>query len=92
LVPDISIYASDPREEVPTTPGLAAIEIVSPDDRWSALRRKLRLLWEWGVPHVWAVDPDPRTLYVYDASGFHQVQRLEMPERGFVLTAERIFP
>lgn len=91
LIPDISIYTTRPAEQVPSAPGLAAIEIFSPDDRWSDVRRKLKLLWDWGIPHVWAVDPEPRALYVYGADGFHQVQRLEIPEHGFALTAEQIF-
>src|SRR5689334_10428440 len=36
-IPDVSIYAGDePVEDVPSTPPLVAIEILSPDDRYSA--------------------------------------------------------
>lgn len=58
------------RRLIPSTPGLVAIGILSPDD------------------HAWAVDPEPRTLEVHGATGFQQVQRLEIPEHGFILTPE----
>src|SRR6476620_5901921 len=35
-IPDVSVYAGDePTERVPTTPPLVAIEIISPEDRYS---------------------------------------------------------
>jgi Uma2 family endonuclease len=91
LIPDISIYASRPNRQIPDTPGLAAIEILSPNDRYSDVMRKLRALWNWGVPHVWAVDTEGRRLHVFDSAGYREVPRLEMPEHGLVLAPEQVF-
>jgi len=41
------------------------VEIISPSDRWSDMRRKLDEYFAIGVQQVWAVEPDNRTVLVY---------------------------
>jgi len=41
------------------------VEIISPSDRWSDMRRKLDEYFAIGVPPVWVVEPDNRTVLVY---------------------------
>jgi Uma2 family endonuclease len=41
------------------------VEIVSPDDRWSEITRKVGEYFAAGVRLVWVVDPDARTVHVY---------------------------
>jgi Uma2 family endonuclease len=56
-IPDVSIYAgSKPQHRVPSGPALAAIEILSPDDRYSDLIEKFNEYNTWGVRHLWMVD------------------------------------
>jgi Uma2 family endonuclease len=56
-IPDIAIYTDpDPTENVPTTPPLIWIEILSPDDRPIRVSRKVRELLEFGVPYIWVID------------------------------------
>jgi Uma2 family endonuclease len=38
---------------------------MSPDDRWSEVRRKLQEYFQIGVKLVWIADPDSRTVYAY---------------------------
>ncbi len=42
--------------------------MLSPDDRRSAVRGKIREYVEYGVQLVWLVDPEPRTVTVYRGS------------------------
>jgi Uma2 family endonuclease len=58
-IPDIAIFSGPkPEEQVPTTPPLIWIEILSPDDRPIRISRKVRELLEFGVPYVWVIDPE----------------------------------
>jgi Uma2 family endonuclease len=41
------------------------VEVMSPDDRWSEVRRKLQEYFQIGVKLVWIADPDSRTVYAY---------------------------
>ena len=41
------------------------VEIMSPDDRWSEVKQKLREYFSIGVKLVWVADPSDRTVYAY---------------------------
>ena len=76
----------------PTQPPVVAIEIVSEDDRYSDILRKLREYHEWGVPHVWLIDPRSEQLAVYGPKGFAQVEALRLPEFNFSVTLKELLP
>jgi len=57
-IPDVSIIDFDlPKEDVATTPPLAAFEVWSPDDRISRVLKRLKDLEAMGVAQIWLVDP-----------------------------------
>ena len=80
-IPDVSVFSEAPQKNLPDTPPLIAIEILSLDDRFVAVRSKLEEYRTWGVPHVWLIDPDLRRLYKCD-EGLAEVTSLELPEFG----------
>jgi Uma2 family endonuclease len=41
------------------------VEIMSPDDRWSEVKQKLKEYFAIGVKLVWVLDPGDRTVYAY---------------------------
>jgi Uma2 family endonuclease len=41
------------------------VEIMSPDDRWSEVKQKLKEYFSIGVKLVWVADPGDRTVYAY---------------------------
>jgi Uma2 family endonuclease len=41
------------------------VEIMSPDDRWSEVKQKLRDYFSIGVKLVWVADPSDRTVHAY---------------------------
>jgi len=41
------------------------VEVMSPEDRWSEMNRKLREYFAIGVRLVWVADPETRTVYAY---------------------------
>lgn len=90
-VPDVGVFEGKPTEDVPSTPCLVAIEILSPDDRLGATRARLQEYRDWGVRHAWIVDPDNRIFYVLDDAGFHDVPQLTVPAYGIVIQPADIF-
>jgi Uma2 family endonuclease len=87
----VSVFASEPECEVPDRPPLVAIEVLSPDDRIGYLIPKLDEYQRWGVANIWLADPEDRKLLVYRADGLHEVDQLELPALGIVLSKRDIF-
>lgn len=48
-------------EELPTL----VIEVLSPNDRLTKIMRRISQFLKWGVPLVWLVDPEERTVTIY---------------------------
>jgi Uma2 family endonuclease len=91
LIPDIAVFhPTEPSERVPSAPPFVVIEILSPDDRLTAVREKLQEYRQWGVPHVWLVDPHSRRMYTCEA-GLLEVATLKIPELQLEVTPQDIF-
>jgi Uma2 family endonuclease len=79
-IPDVAVFAgTEPDEEVPSRPPLLVVEIISPDDRYSEVLEKLAEYRQWGVSHIWVVDPHRRTLATYDAGALLPASSLTLP-------------
>ena len=79
-VPDVTIFSGAPPSQlVPDRPPLCVVEIVSRDDRYTELLQKLDEYHQWGVPHIWVVDPWLERLSVYDGSDLRQTADLSLP-------------
>jgi Uma2 family endonuclease len=90
-IPDVAVhFGKKPAGRVPSDPPLIAIEIISPDDRYATVIRKLQEYAEWGVPHIWLIDPEAKTLAVYRNS-LQPVTSFELPELGITIPASEIF-
>src|ERR1700694_3893018 len=88
-IPDIAVFAeSKPDEAVPSHPPLVAIEIISPDDRYSEMLEKLEEYQQWGVAHIWVIDPHRRTLAAYEDGALRTVPKLALPGYPFELCAD----
>ena len=90
LIPDVAVFHPLEPENVPDTPPLIAIEILSRDDRMSEVREKLDEYRAWGVPYVWLVDPRLKRFYACD-DRLTEVPSLTVPELGIELMAEDVF-
>ncbi len=79
-VPDVTVLRSDePQEPIVTTPPLILIEVLSKDDTLRSMRERVDDYLNFGVQHVWTLDPGTRRAYVCSRTGFQE------PESG-VLT------
>lgn len=90
LIPDVAVFYEEEPERVPEHPPLVAIEVLSIDDRLTAVREKLEEYRAWGVPHVWLVDPHSRRMYICEP-GLKEVPKLTVPELGIDVTGGQIF-
>ncbi len=91
-VPDVAIFAGPrPEGRVPTIPPLAAIEILSPDDRIMQLLDKLREYDSLGIAHIWLIDPEKRKLYSYSDGNIIAVREFTIPEYLVTISHETIF-
>ena len=90
LIADLAVFVGKPAEDVPSSPPLVAIEILSPDDRFADVLAKLEEYRRWGVTHVSFLDPISRKLYVYSA-GLSEVSAFRLPEYGAEISAADIF-
>ncbi|MEO5925874.1 MAG: Uma2 family endonuclease [Bryobacteraceae bacterium] len=90
-IPDISVFYPDaPSDAVPSKPPFIIVEVLSLEDRMTKVRAKLEEYREWGIPHVWLVDPYERRMYCCE-EGLKEVGTLRAPEIGLEMTPADIF-
>jgi Uma2 family endonuclease len=90
LIPDVSVFWPARPAPLPDSPPLIAAEVLAPNDRFIAVREKLREYHDWGVGHVWLVDPHSRRLYTCD-TGLTEVTSFLVPELNLTLGPDQIF-
>jgi Uma2 family endonuclease len=90
-IPDVCAFVKEPQAEVPSDPPLVVVEIVSPDDRYSELKAKLREYQEFGVPYIWVVDPQDQTCSLFETGRLTEVDVLELEGR-LTLSRQELFP
>lgn len=82
-VPDVTILRADqPREQIITTPPLLLIEILSKDDTLRSMRERVDDYLDFGVQHVWILDPATRRAYVCTKSAFQEPAQGELSVPG----------
>jgi len=82
-VPDVLIVrAEDKFERYITSPPLIAIEILSPEDTLTAMRRKSEEYRQFGVKNIWVIDPEKRSAYRYAGSDLEEVRSGELAVEG----------
>jgi Uma2 family endonuclease len=59
-------------EQILTTPPLICIEILSKDDRMTAMQERIGDYLQFGVRYVWVVDPRTRRAWIYTKDGSHE--------------------
>jgi Uma2 family endonuclease len=65
-VPDVLVVrAGDNFERYVTQPPLIAIEILSPEDRLTAMQEKATEYRHFGIENIWIIDPEARLAYRY---------------------------
>jgi Uma2 family endonuclease len=74
-VPDVCVYlGEEPKDQIFHTPPFICIEILSPEDRWERMQQKIDDYLQFGVPHVWVLNPRERRAWVCTDSGNTEVK------------------
>jgi Uma2 family endonuclease len=82
-IPDVMVLRRGPKYPgiIHDAP-LICIEVLSPDDSWTRMRKKLDEYLAMGVEHVWCFDPEAREARRYTATGFERVTEPELTVPG----------
>ena len=93
-VPDVCVRARNaPSEQIVLHPPLLCIEVLSPQDTVQKTRERVRDYLEMGVPEVWILDPELRTITVCSGSTMieHRDGVLKVPQTPVGLAITDIF-
>jgi len=90
-IADIAVFVGAHPAPVPETPPLVVVEILSKDDRYVDLMEKLEEYRNWGVEHIWVIDPLAKRFSVYSEFGLQNVSSLVLPDYSFQLTPAELF-
>ncbi|HEY1903405.1 MAG TPA: Uma2 family endonuclease [Terracidiphilus sp.] len=83
LVPDVCVLRlGAPTEDILTRPPLIAIEIMSPEDTMRRAANKAAEYLQFGIEHVWVIDPYARVAYRGSAKGLERVAEGELTVPG----------
>ena len=94
LVPDLCVLRlGSPREKILTRPPLIAVEIMSPEDTVRRASAKAIEYLEFGIEHVWVIDPSARVAYYGTRSGLELVPsgELSIPETPILVRIADLF-
>ena len=90
-LPDVAVFGPGQSVElVPTRAPLVAVEIISKDERHSAILEKLEDYEAWGVANIWTVDPIRRRLSVFSGDTLKHVDAVELPGTAFSITIDEL--
>ena len=89
-VPDVCVTLAEP-EQIFTKPPFICIEILSPEDRLSAMQERVTDYLNMGVPYVWILDPKTRLAYRWTAEGMHQIPELRSENPAIVVRMADLF-
>jgi Uma2 family endonuclease len=90
FVPDVCVTLAEP-EQIFTKPPFICIEILSPEDRLSAMQERVTDYLNMGVPYVWILDPKTRLAYRWTAEGMHQVPELRTENPAILVPLAELF-
>ena len=93
-VPDVTVLRADqPREPIITNAPLILIEVLSKDDTLRSMQARVDDYLNFGVQHVWIVDPATRRAYACSPTGFQEPQQgvLAVPGTPIRLVLSELF-
>jgi len=78
-VPDVCVVRTgEDFDRILNHPPLIAIEILSPEDRMARMEQKAGQYLQFGIQHIWLIDPELRKAYRYKDEKFQLVDETEL--------------
>lgn len=82
-VPDVTVLDRTlPVQQIITVPPVAVFEILSPEDRFTRLLRKLKEYAAMGIPQIWVVDPEENSFQQFSEGRLLASTVFEESSRG----------
>jgi Uma2 family endonuclease len=94
LIPDVCVLrVGAPTDPIVAQPPLIAIEILSPEDTRRRTTQKIAAYLDFGIEHVWVIDPRKRIAYRGTHAGLEPVAdgELTVPETEIVVRVPELF-
>jgi Uma2 family endonuclease len=91
-VPDVCvILAGRAPEQIFRTPPFICIEILSRDDRVNGMQERVKDYLNFGVPHVWILNPQTRSAWRCTAEGMFETQELRTEKPDIFVPVAALF-
>ncbi len=90
-LPDLVVDWAGPHPPVLVDAPLLAIEVLSPDDSYSSLKKRAQDYRAMGIRHIWLVDPDTRTAEACEELFWARRERLEIDGTAIHLDVPALF-
>ena len=81
-IPDLVVTRGKPLEQILTQPPVLCVEILSPEDRQARVHVRIREYLDFGIPAVWLIDPERKTLTIYRKDSFEPVTQPSVRVNG----------
>ena len=87
-VPDVTVLdRSQPREQIITHP---PVEVLSPEDTFQRLKRKMGDYRDMGIAEIWIIDPQDNTFYRYEDGQLLRNDTFSHAGKGIVFDMNQI--
>ncbi len=90
-LPDVVVDKARLHERVLVEPPLLVIEVLSPDDTYSALQKRSKDYQAMGIANIWLIDPDTRTARSCEGTFWVERERLEIEGTAIYLDVPALF-
>ncbi len=90
-LPDVVVDWAGPHPQVLVEAPLLAIEVLSPDDSYSSLKKRAKDYQAMGIRHIWLVDPETRTAETCEGTFWVERERLEIEGTAMYLDVAALF-
>ena len=90
-LPDLVVDWAGPHPQVLETAPLLAIEVLSPSNSYSELRKRAKDYQLMGIKHIWLIDPDTRTAQSCEEAFWVERERLEIAGTSIYLDVPALF-
>ncbi len=90
-LPDVVVGPRRKWPQVLVGPPLIVIEILSPSDSYTEVRRTAHEHSVMGVQNIWLINPDTRTAEFFEAGNWMAAQRLQVPDSPIYLDILELF-
>jgi Uma2 family endonuclease len=90
-VPDVTVLdRGRPIEQIITHPPLAVFEVLSPEDRFQRMKRKLEDYRAMGIREIWVIDPQDSTFYRYEDLQLQRKDSFSLAEKGIAFDMNQL--